>query len=416
MAEEILRRASLTQQLVSRLDLVEHASIGSKDHIVWDEEMPSFGVRLRPSRNTYVVQYRVGGQQRRESLGDVRKIALKDARKAAGQRFAKVELGIDPSAQKSAQRDADRTKFGPIVDRYLAVKKTDLRPNTWNAVRRYLKIYWRPLHGLPIATIPSKTVASLLTGHVEKHGRTAAARGRSALSAFFAWAIREQYAVSNPTISTHDPGEGLPARDRVLDDREIRAIWAQCRDDDFGRIVKLLLITSCRRDEIGGLSWPEIDFAGAKLTLPSGRTKSKRALVLPLPHLALEILRECPPKDEREFLFGQRGGAFSRWSWEKLALDKRIIEAGDRLLPWRLHDLRRTAATRMGELKVRPHVIEAVLNHSYGSDVSRTYNRYDYFEEKAEALSKWAERLVEIASSGQIIKLSERAAGEGRSR
>ncbi len=94
-----LRKTSLTQRLVNKLNLGEHATAGSRDHIVWDEDMPSFGVRLRPSRSSYVVQYRVGRQQRRESLGDVRKVTLRDARKAAQLRFAKVELGVDPAAE-----------------------------------------------------------------------------------------------------------------------------------------------------------------------------------------------------------------------------------------------------------------------------------------------------------------------------
>ncbi len=409
MADASLRKAPLTPQLVNQLNLIKHAPVGSKDHIIWDEGMPAFGVRLRPSKTTYVVQYRVGRQQRRESLGDVRKLTLKDAKRAAAQRFAKIELGIDPAAEKAAERNVDRTKFGIIVDRYLAAKKPDLRPNSWKAAKRYFEVYWGPLHGRPIAGITSKVVAPLLATLTEKHGRTAAARARSNLSALFLWAIGEQLVASNPIIGTNDPAEGLPARDRVLDDREIKTIWNACLDDDFGRIVKLLLITACRRDEIGGLSWPEIDFEAERIILPGARTKSKRTHILPLPKLATNILRDVRRKEEREFLFGLRGGAFSRWGWEKMALDKRILEGGNRIAPWRLHDLRRTAATRMAELGVQPHVIEAVLNHSYGSQVARTYNRHSYEAEKREALSRWAERLKILTGGANVIALSRTA-------
>jgi integrase len=348
-------------------------------------------------------------EQRRESLGDVRKLTLKDARKAAAQRFAKVELGVDPAVEKAAAQNLDRTKFGVVADRYQAAKKPDLRPNSWNASKRYLEVYWQPLRARAIADITPKIVAPLLTTLIEKHGRTAAARARGVLSAVFAWAIKEQLAERNPTIGTNNPAEGIPERDRVLDDREIRVIWNACLDDDFGRIVKLLLITACRRDEIGGLSWPEIDFEVERIVLPGTRTKSKRAHILPLPRLAIGLLREVLRKEDREFLFGLRGGAFSRWSYEKLALDKRIVEAGGKQAPWRLHDLRRTAATRMAELGVQPHVIEAVLNHSYGSQVARTYNRHSYEAEKREALSRWAERLQTIVAGAQVIEFARLA-------
>lgn len=405
----VLRKAPLTQALVYKLNLDDYAPAGSKDHIVWDEEMPSFGVRLRPSKSSYVVQYRVGRQQRRESLGDVRKLSLKDARKAGAQRFAKVELGVDPAAERAEARGADRTKFGNIVEHYLTAKKPDLRPNTWKAAKRYLEIYWRPLHGRAIAEITPKIVAPLLKILIEKHGRTAAARARGNLSALFVWAIKEQLVGINPTVGTNDPGEGIPPRDRVLNDDEIRIIWRACRDDDFGRIVKLLLLTACRRDEIGGLAWSEIDFGAERITLPGARTKSRRAHILPLPRLAVDTLREVSRKEEREFLFGVSGGSFSRWSLEKLRMDKRIIEAGATVLPWTLHDLRRTAATRMAELGAQPHVIEAVLNHSYGSQVARTYNRHSYEAEKRAALSAWADRLAGIVNGAQVIPFGRTA-------
>ena len=66
--------------------------------------------------------------------------------------------------------------------------------------------------------------------------------------------MREGLARANPTILAQALAEN-PARDRVLDDDEIRAVWRACQDDDFGRIIKLLLLTGCRRNEIGGLQW-----------------------------------------------------------------------------------------------------------------------------------------------------------------
>lgn len=409
MAARELRKASLTQDLVNRLNLADHAPAGSRDHIIWDEEKPSFGVRLRPSKAVYVVQYRVGRKQRRESLGDVRKLTLKDARKAAGQRFAKVELGVDPAAEKAVARGRDRVTFRSVADRYLAAKKPDLRPNTWNAAKRYFEDYWGPFHRTPIGEITSRALAAHLAKLVAERGRTGAARARANLSALFTWAMREGLVDSNPTLNTNNPSRGLPERDRVLDNRELRAIWAACRDDDFGRIVKLLLLTGCRRDEIGGLRWSEIEFDGKRIILPGERTKAKRAFLLPLSPMAASVLHECPRKEGREFLFGQWGGSFSRWAWDKLSIDKRIAEAGDKIAAWRLHDLRRTVATRMAEIEVQPHVIEACLNHSHGSKVARTYNRHDYSAEKREALNRWADHLSVILDGARVVPIARTA-------
>ena len=400
---EGMRRAPLTQALVSKLTLADHAPAGATDHIVWDDEMPSFGVRLRSTKASYVVQYRVRGSQRRETLGDTRKVTLKDARRAASQRFAQVALGTDPSAER--RKAAEVTpRFGTVVDRYLAAKKPTLRPNSWNAAQRYFKDYWKPFDSLRLEEITQRRISALLGQLLAKRGRTAVARARGNLSALFTWAMREGLVGTNPVIATNDPIAGTTERDRVLSDHEIRAIWATCRDDDFGRIVKLLLLTACRRDEIGGLSWHEVDLETGMLEIPGSRTKAKRALRLPLSPMALDVLKTCPPKEGRDFLFGQWGGAFSRWAWEKLAIDKRMAEAGEQISPWRLHDLRRTAATRMAQYAPL-HVVESVLNHSIGSKVMRTYNRYSYEAEKRDALCKWSDELSRILAGGKIVQI-----------
>ena len=109
---------------------------------------------------------------------------------------------------------------------------------------------------------------------VKEHGRTAAARARANLSALLNWAMREGLCESNPTIGTNNPNEGAQSRDRVLTDRELAVVWNACGDDDFGRIVRLLILTGCRREEIGGLQWREIDLATGMIAIPGERTKN----------------------------------------------------------------------------------------------------------------------------------------------
>jgi integrase len=374
---------------------------GKTDHIEWDPELPGFGVRLRAGSAFYVVQYRIGSKQRRESLGDIRKTDLEQARKNARIRFAQVELGIDPIAERDkleASQKADGLTFKLLFEDYLAERKDKQRASTHNAAKRYFEKHWAPLHRRAAHTIDRATVASLVRDIARDHGRTAAARARGNLSALFAWAMREGVISANPVVGTNDPAEGIEPRDRVLAPEELKAIWKQCREDDFGRIVRLLLLTACRRDEIGGLSWPELDLETGKMLLPKERTKSGRPLALTLPDAARSILKAAPRRAGRDLVFGGGKAGFSAWSYSILSLNSRIIEASGRALaPWRIHDLRRTVRTGMGKIGVKPHIAELVLNHTgHKAGIGGVYDHYDYEPEITEALAKWEQHLLAI--------------------
>jgi integrase len=186
----------------------------------------------------------------------------------------------------------------------------------------------------------------------------------------------------------------MQPRDRVLNDGEIRAIWNACDDDDAGRIVRLLLLTGCRREEIGALRWSEIDLDTGLMTIPGTRTKNHRTLELILPEAAIDIMRSVLRHEGRDYVFGRFGGAFSGWSALKLRLDAKIVLAtGKPLAPWRLHDLRRTMRTGLGKLGVRPDIAELAINHVKGG-VEAIYDRYMYQREIKAALALWAEHVL----------------------
>jgi integrase len=377
------------------------------DHIAWDPDLPGFGVRLRPGKTSYVVQYRVGTDQRRKSLGDVRKVTLEDARGIARKRFAQIELGIDPDAEEEKRRvdqAADARTFEKLVELYLAAQEArldegTLRRNTYISEERYLRRHCVPLQNKPVSKITFEDIAALIRKLVKDHGATSAARARSALSSFFAWCMRQGLGVkANPTIGTDNPVYGKEPRNRVLTDDEIRSIWRNCLEDDFGRIVRLLMLTACRRDEIGGLRWNEIDLSAGKLALPRERTKSKRPHELTLPSTAVAIVGSIRRRNSRDTLFGGGANGFNAWSYNTMALNARITAAeGKGPAPWRLHDLRRTVRTRLGKLGVLPHIAELVLNHAgHKVGIGGVYDHHDYQPEIAEALRKWEAHLLAI--------------------
>lgn len=310
---------------IRRLPLA--ADKGKADLIYFDDDLPGFGLRIRSGgKRSWIIQYRnSAGNTRRQTLGDVRTLDLEKARRAAKARLATVTLGGDPQAEKLEARNRAKITLGSIADRYLEFKKLTLRPSTYKADQRYLTHHWKPLRGVPLHAIKRMDVAARLGELVKAHGSTAAARARSTLSALFTWAMREGVADENPVIGTNDPAAGIPSRDRVLGRDEIRVIWNNCRDDDFGRIVRLLLLTGCRREEIGGLEWAEVNFDSGVMTIPGRRTKNHRTLSLTLPAVALDILQSAPRREDRKFVFGERGGAFSAWSYSTLALSSRVV-------------------------------------------------------------------------------------------
>ena len=399
MRSQIVRldTARFTSGNVQKLSL----PAGKTDHIEWDPELPGFGVRLRTGGSFYVVQYRIGSKQRRESLGDTRKTELEQARKNARIRFAQVELGIDPRAERDkleASQKADGLTFKVLFQDYLVARKAIQRASTHNAAKRYFENHWAPLHRQAVHTIDRVTVAAMLRDITRDHGRTSAARARGNLSALFAWAMREGVTSANPVVGTNAPAEGIAARDRVLAPEELKAIWKQCRDDDFGRIVRLLLLTACRRDEIGGLRWSEVDMESGKMLLPKERTKPGRPLALTLPDTARSILKAAPRRAGRDLVFGGGNAGFSAWSYSTLSFNSRMIEVnGAALAPYRIHDLRRTVRTGMGKIGIKPHIAELVLNHTgHKAGIGGVYDHFDYEPEIAEALAKWETHLLSI--------------------
>jgi integrase len=380
----------LAVKLTKRSVAAAELPAGKTDHVLWDSELPGFGVRLRGDSKRWLIQYRIRGRQGRESLGDVRRISIEDARRIARQRFASIELGIDPAAEKAKARTAAaaaQLSLSVVSNRYLSVKEGVLRPSTYRAAVRHFNVHWQPFRDRPLDTIKRADVALRLGELTKQCGRVGAARARTNLSALFAWAMGEGLCEQNPVVSTNNPDRNPVTRERLLSDTELATIWNACGDDDFGKIVKLLMLSGCRRIEIGGLRWDELDLNAGILKIPGARTKNGRDLSLPLPAPAASILRSIPRVDGSTHVF--RGGGFTSWSEATSALRARIAATGATLAHWTIHDIRRSVRTGMGRLGVQPHIAELVIGHTKAGLVA-VYDRYRYEREIGAALALWA--------------------------
>jgi integrase len=386
----------LTRPNVARLAV----PAGRTEIIVFDEALPGFGVRVRlGGKRTWIAQYRLGSKQRRVTLGTTDTLDPEEARRRARSVLGAVHNGDDPQAKKAEARARASVTLGTMAANYLERFAAErLRPKTLAETRRYLTVSWKPLYPLGLNDIDRRAVAVRLSEIARENGSIAANRARVALSAFFNWAMREGLSDGNPIIGTNRAADER-SRDRVLSDEELAAIWSACRDDDFGRIVRLLILTGQRREEVGGMTWNELDLSRGVWSIPRNRTKNGRAHEVPLPAPAIDVLAGTNLQLRQGGVFGEGRGPFQGWSKAKAALDRRIA-VGRALSPWRLHDLRRTVATHMAELGVQPHVVEAVLNHVSGhkAGVAGVYNRALYTAEKRRALELWGEHVRELAA------------------
>ena len=330
--------------------------------------------------------------------------------------------GFDAKVSRATRRQESSHTLGATTGKYLQAKRQGEHKISENydvALTYHLEVLFKALHSLPLSSITRRHVAVEVDAIAEERGVVTANRARTSLSAFFRWAITKGVCDVNPVIGTEEHAEKGP-RDRALikvaDERdkkddwsEIVKVWLACPDNDYGRIVQLLILTGCRREEIGSLEWSEIDTVNRKITLPPSRTKNNQEHVVPLSDAALAIIESIPRRD-RVHVFGISPRGYIGWSKGKTNIDK----VTNLKTPWTIHDLRRTCATGMANLGVLPHVIEAVLNHISGhkGGIAGVYNRSTYASEKRAALELWASHLlVAIAqANGQnVVRLPDGA-------
>lgn len=396
----------LTQKTVAALTVPS----GKLDVFAWDSMVRGFGVKVSSGGSRkWVVQFRPADQRstKRMTVGDVAVLSLDEARARAKDVLADVQKGNDPHAARAAAKAENAATVGDLVRDYLTYCETRQRPGTLYLSRLHLGRHWQPLHAKPAAKVTRADVADRLTILAKDSGGVSANRCRSALSALYAWAIAEGRVQANPVEGTRKPAAERP-RERVLSEDEIAAVWRACRDDAHGRIVKLLILTGQRRDEVGGLTDAELDLDAGLWNLPGQRAKNHNAHVIPLSTLAVDILRVVPRLSGRSHIFGEAQAGFSGWSRCKSRLDDRIAEGRETALPaWTLHDIRRSVATHLADrLGIAPHVIETLLNHRSGlrGGIGAVYNRGRYLAECRDAVDRWAEHIAKLTADKPTVE------------
>tara|TARA_R110002020_G_scaffold36894_37_gene111046 strand:- start:5112 stop:6416 length:1305 start_codon:yes stop_codon:yes gene_type:complete len=410
-----------------------------------DGGCPGLYLVIQPSgRKSWAVRYRRAsdGKPRKFTLAGSPSLAI--AHKLAREALDTIAEGGDPAAEKVARRrstpeDEKRDGFGDVavdfINRYARRKNRSWAGTAWLLglkpdPENEGELIIRP-GGLVekwsnrrIQDITRRDILELLDGIVDQGNGTQANRTLSALRKMFNWCLERDIVTASPCAAVKPPAPEV-SRDRVLNDDELRWLWRACEayGFPFGPLVKLLLLTGQRRQEVGAMVSGEVDRDARLWTIPAARAKNGIAHDVPLSAQAIEVLDALPKiAGDAGYLFTTNGrAAVSGWSKAKERIDAEMLRAareealergddpeGVDLPAWTFHDLRRTTASGMARLGINLPVIEKVLNHVSGSfgGIVGVYQRHSFADEKRRALDAWGGFVSRHSSSEEGLNIT----------
>lgn len=362
---------------------------------LWDGSLKHFGLRVAPGgTKSFVVLL---GSGRRQAIGRYPTITVADARAKAKRILAERTLGRHQIASMGWQS---------AVEKFLAARRTTgTRVSTVNEYSRTLKCYFG-FGSTKVPEIGKRDIASKL----EKLNRVPSQKAHAlvVIKMFFRWALQEGYVEVDVAASFKRPKQ--KARQRVLSDPELKAVWDACQDEanelprPFRAIVKLLILCGQRRGETAALqsSW----IKGNIIALPSTITKNKREHSFPIGTMTASVLAPFLTTRSALLFPARRSRAprpFNGWSTSKAVLDHLSGVTG-----WTLHDLRRTFRTIHARIGTPPHIAERLINHVNGvaSDVEQIYDLYHYMPEMGKAVRGYEDALTAILSANSADHLA----------
>jgi integrase len=411
---------------------VEAAAPEAKDRFIWDEKLSGFGLKVTPAgRRSYVVQYRArgSGQARRITLGvHGAPWTTERAREAAERLLLRARNGEDPAETARADRVAAESarvaeevrraaadeaaarvvthRFETVLEEYIA-RYAKPKNRRWRDTQQHIACHALPVwRDRSVDTITRRDVVELIDG-LGARSPSSARLLWAHLRRMFGWCVERMYIDQSPCLGMRGPTH-VASRDRWLTDDEVRLFWRGVEQvgGPFEPLFKLLLLTAQRREEVTGMRWSEVDLDRAEWVIPRERSKNDQAHAVDLAPAAVAILRALPRSHDLVFtttgVTTLSGHSKAR---QRVADAMQALRDADRrdaghagtspITAWRVHDLRRTAATGMAALGPPPHVVEAVLNHQSGvrGGLVAVYQHYQYRAERRAALLAWAEHV-----------------------
>jgi integrase len=353
------------------------------------------------------VGYYVGGRPKAKTIGHYPELKVAAARKAARE--------FDPKkAHAAAQAGSFKAVAETWLKQYVIKKKLRTAPEIERILNRYIYPTWA---AEPFFEIRRGDVNDLLDKLEEEHGAPQTDCVLKVLRSIMSWFQTRDDNYNSPIVRGmhRDKREADErARDRVLDDDEIRAVW-NAADGTFGALLKVLLLSGQRVGKVVTMKWADISEEGV-WTIP-GEAREKGTIgEVRLPKLALDIIRAQPQLDYNPHVFpGNARGyrlksgppSFNNFSQRKDPLAEKLPAD---MPHWTIHDLRRTARSLMARAGVADNIAERTLGHTIGG-VHGIYNRHDYFDEKSDALQRLAtliEQIINPPDTDNVVDLAAR--------
>ena len=424
--------ARITDKLVRSLE-----TPAKGNRVVYDDDVRGFGVRITSKgARSFVLNYRFADvahtgrrtSEYRHTIGAYPGWSVAAARKEAEDWRRRIDRGeTHPLAERRSQRDAAKAAreaetFAEAVEDYITREQEGRRKNaTASEIRRVLLRECAAWKATPIAAMTSADIRRLLEAIRDGEPKAKepikprpylANRTYAYLRTFFSWCAEPgiEKVSSSPMLGLRRPWEGEESRGRWYSDDEIAAIWraADALGGVGGAFVKVLLLTGKRKGALAAMRWDELSEAGL-WTPPADtrrRTRNKRVHAVPLPPLALRIIRPLRPASDAEepspYVFaGRRRGSHLDPGTPLQAAIKERSGVQD----FMFHGLRHTVETRLAELGVPPHVRDVLLDHAPARGAGAGYDHHHYGAEMRDALATWARHVEGVVTPADVAVL-----------
>lgn len=372
----------------------------AKDYVVFDGKVTGLGIRVWPSgMKTFIFHYRYFGRQYKMKLARYSaNFTLAAARAKAATLTQLVQAGKNPKDEQAAQaRDYHKHTIAHLVPLYIEHSAKHSQPRTWTETERILTNSIGPLGAIPVSQVRRSDLLKFKSQALERSSPGTVRNTLAALRCLFSWLIENEYIDASPFSGLKMPK--TTSRQRILTIPELRSVWSasQRMGYPYGVIVQLLILTLQRRDEVAQMQWNELDLEQASWVVPDTRAKNKMVNAIHLSAPSTSLLLSVR-KTTSSFVFPALGNpatavsGFSKW--------KATLDSVSGVTDWRLHDLRRTGATCLQRLGVNEPIIEKILNHKQRSNLIATYQRYEWYEERRMALTKWGDFIATTLATG----------------
>lgn len=373
-------------------------------------------LRLSPrGEKAWAVRMTVGNRREAHTLGAYPNVSLADARKRAGEYLSAARDGMSAESVDARTR-ALTLSVASAHEEYLEAVGGGLRETTRKLKEGMFKSHIEPVAGTRLIRNIRRADVVEVVGAVSAKGHPVQAnRVFSELMALLRWCEQKDYVDGVPSIRKKDMrnfgAAKEQARRRTLNDAELREAWAA--SENLGALscdlIRLLILTGQRRDEVRLMTWDEVDMDQSLWTIPAARYKTGIDHTVPLSEPIMDILRARWSEGATGYVLVGRDGKDKPFNGAASTL-RRLRQLMAKRPPFTLHDLRRTVRTGLSQLNVDDETAEMVIGH-LPQGIVRVYNLHDRLDQRRAALAKWGRHVKAVAEGdGKVVRLHAKQA------